>query len=270
MTSSDEVGPRVGSNGQVGPRVGSGRRRTTLCQPKTSPPWPTQAAPRPPSRPTSCPWPSHTPSSPLPTSSSRSPSPSSSPHAAGPAGERGAVNWQKPVLLPSLVLQPSLSPASPPPLLHLLQPSSMQHLIMMLLHMFAAAVRGRAAGSWRCDPGSRLPGVLIPLRGLLHLLVHLPRHLQVRTRLRHRHSLRCPCRHSCVTCCLVHMPWLSCPTLMHSQRGCVRVLSAGCPLAQEPQGRLKRSKIKSGPKMASSRRRYEARACDLGDVRVVS
>ena len=47
------------------------------------------------------------------------------------------------------------------------------------------------AGATRVRP----LGMLIPLRGLLHLLVHHPHHLQVRARLHRRHAHRCPCRH---------------------------------------------------------------------------
>ena len=57
------------------------------------------------------------------------------------------------MLLPSIVLQPSLSTSFPPPLLPYLLPSSSCHLNLLLLHIIAAAAVGEAAGSWRCVPG---------------------------------------------------------------------------------------------------------------------
>ena len=58
------------------------------------------------------------------------------------------------MLLPSIVLQPSLTPPSPPALPHLLTPSSPLGMRMLMVHSIAAAAVGEAAGSWWCDPGS--------------------------------------------------------------------------------------------------------------------
>ena len=57
------------------------------------------------------------------------------------------------MLLPSIVLQPSLSTSFPPPLLPYLLPSSSCYLNLLLLHIIGAAAVGEAAGSWRCVPG---------------------------------------------------------------------------------------------------------------------
>ena len=99
------------------------------------------------------------------------------------------------MLPPSLVLQPSLTPSSPPALPHLLPPSLPLHLRMLMVHILAAAWCGRGSRQLVVRTRVRGPGVLLPRRGLLHLLVHHPHHLQVRARLHRRHAHRCPCRH---------------------------------------------------------------------------
>ena len=68
----------------------------------------------------------------------------------------GALDLQQrrlAMLLPSLVLQPSLTPPSPPALPHLLPLSLPLHLSMLMVHILAAAGRGEEAGSWWCVPG---------------------------------------------------------------------------------------------------------------------
>ena len=117
------------------------------------------------------------------------------------------------MLLPSLVLQPSLTPPSPPALPHLLPLSLPLHLSMLMLHILAAAGRGEEAGSWRVRPGFDPWACSFPSGGyyIFSFIIHTI----------------CRCVHACTAatltaaravsraCPAARMLWLSCSTLTH-------------------------------------------------------
>ena len=105
------------------------------------------------------------------------------------------------MLLPSIVLQPSLSTSFPPPLLPSLLPSSSCYLNLLLLHIIAAAAVGEAAGSWWCVPGFEPRACSFPSGGYYIFSFIIYTICRCALACTAAKLTRCPCRLSCVPCC---------------------------------------------------------------------